>query len=263
MKKQILFLSAIALLAFNSSCNKDDNNPNPNPNPTNPNPTNPTTSTPKPTTPVINGVSGTLVSVIMEYSYTNPYVSTPVTMQYDVAVAAFPAANGSDLLPAGTVSVNSHELEKADNNAYYVVAVPGTTPSSLDFSGGSSNWSIGGAGSISAFTYNHDVSFPDYTGTLPSSVSKSSGVTIDLDGVSNADSVYLVIAAGNQFIQTAVGGDATSISFTAAEMQNLPVVSDNSALIQVVPFRITLETHNGNQYAYIKQRAAISAINID
>ncbi len=268
MKKQILFLSAVALLAFNTSCNKEDVLPDTNVTPTNPNPTNPTDPTdpgagPTPVSPTISGVSGTLVSIIMKYTINHPQMPMPMVTESDIAVAAFPASNGSDLLPAGNVSVNGHALEKADNNAYYVSATAGLTPATLEFSNGSSDWSIGGAGSIAAFTYSHNVNFPTFDGELPSSITKSNGLTISLGGnVYNSDSVYLVIAAGNEYIQTAVGGNASSISFTAAELQNLPVVSDNTAFLQVVPFRITLETISGNQYAFIKQQAVVTSVNI-
>lgn len=266
MKKQILFLSAVALLAFSTSCNKDSDSPTPNP-PTNPNvpdPANPdpTQSGPTPATPVISGAYGTLISVIMKYSVTNEFLPDPIVVESQVGIAAFPAANSTDFLPAGTVSVNGYDLEKADNNSYYVTATAGMTPSTLEFSG-SSEWSVSGAGSIAAFTYDHIISFPNFTGSLPSSITKSNGVTVSLDGsVNGADSVYLVVTAGDQYIQTAVGGNASSISLSAAELQNLPVVSDNTAFLQIVPFRVTLETLNSNQYAFVKQQAVVTAVNI-
>jgi len=266
MKKQFLFLSTIAFMVLAASCNKDDKD---TPTPSDPDPVD-STVTPTPTaptapTPAVANVYGTLVSVSMKYSYTNSMVPMPVSIESEVAVAAFPTAlNSSTLADAGTVSVNSITLEKADNNAYYKSASVGMTPATLDFTTGSS-WSVGGSGSVAGFTYNHTGDFPEYTGDLPTTITKSSDLVIDLgtSHVSDADSVYIVVAAGNTFVQKSVAGNASSATITSAELAGLPDVSDNTALIEVVPFRIDFETFNGKVYAFIKERAVVSSVNID
>ena len=69
----------------------------------------------------------------------------------------------------------------------------------LGFDGGS-NWSVGGSGDVAAFTYNHNQSFPTYSGraTMPETASTSSALTVNLSGISNADSVYVVLAGNGK-----------------------------------------------------------------
>jgi hypothetical protein len=268
MKKQFLFLGFLALVALNTtSCNKSEDDPKPdtnNPKPNNPDP-DPSGTAPTAPTPTIMNVHGTLVSVIMQYSYTVPVLGQQVNMNMEVASAAFfTSQNSSTMADAGTVSVNTYDLDKADNNAYYKAASDGQTPSSLDFTTNTSSWTVAGSGSVSGFTYDHTGAFPDYDGTLPSTVTKSSGLTISLAGdVSNADSVYVVVIAGDKFVQKAVGGNAVEVVFSASDLSSLPTVSDNSALLEVVPYRLTLETIGGKQYAFIKEKAVVGNINIE
>src|SRR5690606_11634360 len=99
---------------------------------------------------------------------------------------------------------------------------------------------------------------------LPTSISKSSDLTIQLDGMlSSADSVYLLVIASNEYVQTAVGGNASSITLTSSQLSVLPTVSDGSAFIEVVPFNIELENINGKNYAFVKEQAVVATVNIN
>ncbi len=138
----------------------------------------------------------------------------------------------------------------------------GLTPSDLDFNTGS-NWNVGGASSVPAFSYNHTASFPDYTGSLPDSIVRSSGLTISLSGkVSNADSVILVIAAGSTSIVRTVAGSASSVTVSSGDHAGLPVITNKSAIVEIVPYRVSTSTHSGKTYAFIKEFAATKSINI-
>ena len=139
----------------------------------------------------------------------------------------------------------------------------GMTPASLSLDNGS-DWKVGGSAGVSGFTYSHSVAFPNYTGTLPTTVTKASGLTISLGSeVSNADSVYITVMSGDKYVLKAVGGQADDATITAAELQDLALNSDNTAMIQVVPFRITLESINGKDYAFIKEKAVVGNITIN
>lgn len=257
MKKitTIPILACIAIAATVSSCKKDKNTtPTPTPTPT-----------PTSNTPTINtgSVDGALISLVTES--TTVTMGIPVTVSTETAVASFYSVTGTGgtMIDGGTVSVNTYALDKQTNNSYTKVASIGMSPSSLNFSSNSSNWSVGGAGSVPAFTHNDNASFPDYTGTLDSVVTRSSGITVSLSGkVSNADSVILFIAAGSTYVSRTVAGSASSVTLSASDLASLPAVSDKTAILEVVPYRYTVQNKGGKNYAFIKEFAATKSINI-
>lgn len=244
------FLAMSALLA---SCKKIDDITNPNTNPT---------STPSPSTPTPSNVDGAFVSVKVKYAYYANGISIPFDFQTAVG-GAFTSTGSNTYTDAGSVSVNSHGLEKQSNNVYTKTALIGQTPATLDFDNGSS-WSIGGAGSVAGFTYDHNQSFPSFSGSVPTSVSKSSGLTINIaSNVSNADSVIVLIAAGSSSLTKTVSASATSVTFTSGELSGFPTVSDNTAIVQVDPYRYIVVNKNGKNYAFVKELATIAMVNIN
>lgn len=256
MKRSLFYFSFTALLAAGVvSCKKDDT-------PTNP--TTPTQTTPSPTTPTPANVSGALVSVQVKYAYSNPQIPIPVSLDFETAVAGFFTAPGATTyVDAGAVSVNTFALDKADNNAYTEIGIAGQTPSTLNFDNGS-DWNVAGSGSVTGFTYSHGVAFPKWTGTLPTTVTKSSGLTVTIaSNTTGADSVIVVLAAGSASLTKTVAGSAASCTFTAGELAALPNVTDNTGIIQVDPWRYNIVNKNGKDYAFIKEQANIGTININ
>lgn len=260
MKKlAIIFASVcIAFAASISSCKKDTTNVTTTPTVT---PTPTTTATPTAPAPTVSNVDGAMVSLKLDFAYNAG--GFPVSITTENALATFFASTGSTgtMVDAGTVSVNSIALEKQTNNSYYKTATVGMTPTSLSFGTTTSSWSVGGAGSVAAFTYNHSVTFPNYTGTMPDTVTRSSGITVTFTGkVSNADSIIVMIAAGSTSILRTYPGTAASATISAADLGALPVVSDNTGIIEVVPYRVTLKMEGTKNYAFIKQYAAVKNI---
>lgn len=227
-----------------------------------PKPTVPTA--PQAATPTIRNTSGTLVALRTDFTYNMAQAPVPVTLSIETGVAAFYNTTPTTLLDAGSVSVNGNGLDKQSNNAYTKTATPGlSTPTDLGFGSGAS-WNVGGSSSVPAFTYAHTVSFPTYSGTLPTTVTKASGLTVPLSGqLTGADSVYVVVAAGDKMVLKRARGNAASVSFSAAELGTLP--STNNAtlgFVEVVPFRYTLVTLTNRTYAFVKETAAISTATI-
>lgn len=252
-----LFLAAGLALAL-SSCKKDD-------------PTGtPTSTTPTPPSPTITRVgstvmAGTLASIRMSYEYTVPQINMTVPIEIESAVAAFFNNSTTAFVDAGALSVNSNALDKSSNNAYvkagnFSATTTGQSGTSLGFDTGS-NWTVAGSGGITGFTYNHTSSMPDYNGTLPTSITKSTNLTVALNSVSNADSIYVLIAAGNKQLLKRVGRVA-AVTFSAAELSTLPTITNNTALIEVVPFRYIVVTQGGKPYAFVKEYAAVGNVSI-
>ncbi len=257
--KKITTISICACMAIAAgsftSCKKNNNNNNTTP-------TTPTTSSTTPPTPTPSGVDGALVSLLM--NVTTVTAGFPVTVSTGTALAVFYSPAGSTtMVDGGAVSVNGFSLTKQSNNSYIKTIEAGMTTMDLNFSTDNSNWSVGGAGSVPAFTYNHSVTFPEFTGTVPDSVVRSAGVTIALTGkVNAADSVLLFIAAGSKSITRTVAGSASSVTISASDLSGWSAVSDKSAVLEVVPYKVTMSAQGGKNYAFIKEYAAVKNINI-
>lgn len=227
-------------------------------------PTPATPTAPQAAMPTIRNTNGTLVALRTSFTYNMAQVPMPVTIQTETGFAAFYNTTPTSFLDAGAVSVNGNGLDRQSNNAYVKTATPGlSTPTDLGFGSGGS-WSVGGSGSVPAMSYAHTVSFPSYSGTLPGSITKASGLTLALSGtLSSADSVYVVVAAGDKMVLKRARGSAASVSFTAAELAALPNTSASTlGFVEVVPFRYNLVALGGRTYAFVKETAAISTVTI-
>lgn len=255
-------LVAFAALLFMASCEKDTKTP-----------TTPATNTPANTagpqpvmpSPSGNNLSGALVSLRMKYSMQPVGSPMPVDINSEMALAVFyTAAGGTTKADAGTVSVNAIDLEKQNDASYFKWANVGSTPSDLKFDDGS-DWNISGGSDVQAFTYNHNIDFPDYKGTLPSSVTKSSGLelTFNSSTLTGADSVYVLVAAGDKSVLKSYKATAGKVSISASDLQSLPTVTDNTAFLEVCPFKYTEVVRNGKNYFFIKEQAVVTGININ
>lgn len=227
-------------------------------------PTTPTTNTgPSPQVPTQSGSDGVLAAVKMNFKVEQAGFTIDVVSEVGVA-SIYSSAGSSTIVDAGTIKLNNNDLDKNSNNSYTKTATTGQTPSDLGLSSGAS-WNVSGAGNVAAFTYNHGSTFPKYTGTMPTSVSKSSGLTLSFtsSNVKNADSVYVFIASGNNTFIKGYAANAGSITVTSSELSNLPTVSDNTGILQILPVKINMATKNGKSYAFIKEEANVRYININ
>lgn len=255
MKKQTYSLACILLAgaATVSSCKKDDSTPAT---------TTPATNSGTPN-PAVGNVDGALVS--LKVDLTALLNGTPYTVSTENGVATFFSATGntSSFVDAGAVSVNSVALDKGSNNGYTKSATVGQTPADLSFESGNSAWSVAGAGSVPAISYTHNIPFPAYTGTLPASISRSTPFTVSFSGkVTDADSVIIFITKDSHSIARTFAGNAASGTISAADLSTLPVVSDNTALLEIIPYRITLKDFGRKSYAFIKEHAVTGNISI-
>ncbi len=254
--KRLVIIPVSALLFATSlySCKKSSSStPTPTPTPT-------TTSTPTPTT---GDVDGALISLKIDVATAVAGVTYTITTETGVATFFPSAGNHGTYVDGGAVTVNTVALEKQTNNSYTKTATTGQTPADLSFDGGSS-WTVAGNGSVPAFTYSHTAAFPTFTGDIPASITRSAGLTITLSGnVSGADSVIVLIAAGTKSVTHTVGGSASSVTFSASDLAVFSTVTDNTAILEVDPYRLTVKAEGGKNYAFVKERAVVKNININ
>lgn len=259
MKK--ITISAFALLAMLtsvSSCTKSKSTT------TTPTPTTTPTSTTSTPSPNAGNVDGALVSLKTDVMTTTAGYTVNVTTEIGLASFFGATGNSGALIEGGTVTVNSYNLDKQTNNSYMKMATVGQTPADLNFSSNDSKWVIGGATNVPAFSYNHNIPFPEYTGTIPDAITRSSGVTVTFTGkVSDADSIMLFIVKGSTSIIRTFAGTAASGTISASDLSGLPAVADNSAIMEVIPYSITVNTQGSKKYAFIKEHAIVKSININ
>lgn len=172
-----------------------------------------------------------------------------IPIEVNTATAAFMESAGSSaLVDGGAVTLNSKNLKKVQNNAY----IYDDLLNPLDFS--TVTWTAAGNGNVPAVNKTVSRGFPSFSGaeSLPSSVSKTSGLSISLSGkVSNADSVIVVIASNNKSTYKIVGGNAASVSFTSTELSG--VEASSAGLVSVSPYNISSETISNKKYYFINE----------
>lgn len=188
-------------------------------------------------------------------------VQSGIAVEMGVASAVFYANLGdSTFADAGTVKCEDKELTKQSNNAYVFVPTQ-TEPMGITLSP-PILWDIAGSGSVGAFSQSVSGSFPT-TDSISSALTfaNSAAYTLSVGSVSNADSVIFMVvgSSGTPLIKT-ISGNATSCTFTAAEMSTLPT---GTGLIQVVPTRITDNTFSGKKYYFIRQTSVSKTVTIN
>jgi len=244
------------------SCKKDNSSVTP-------------TASPVPSAPTPSfgsDVDGALVSLRINFSYDpNKFASLPISvpvvdLEAESAVAVFGNLGTGAYSNAGTVSVNSNSLEKLSNNSYTKLAFDYTSADfSLDFSGGSS-WSVGGSSDVTAFTYDHTQTFPNYSGraSMPETATTTSALTVSLSGVSNADSVYVLLAGNGKQVLKHLGSSASSTTFTAAEVASIGTTDGKAtAFLEVCPWRYLIVSKNSKDYAFVKEYAVVKNVTIN
>lgn len=263
MKKNVLVLFTVSAFMF-ASCSKDDTTTT---NPTNTNPTPTNTQGPKPPmpTPIGNNLSGALISIKMTYTTQPTGSPQPFDLVSEMGTAVFYDNPGSATkVEAGTVSLNSNNLEKQTDNTYFKWAYAGMTPSTLGLDNGS-DWNITGSSAVTAFSYNDASVFPKYSGTIPASVTKANGVTLTFNSstLTGADSVYVVIASGSQSVTKSYAKNAGDITISASDLSGLATVSNNTAILEICPVNYNELVKNGKNYVLIKEQAIVRNVNIN
>jgi hypothetical protein len=242
ISKTILALTGFAVLFF-SSCSKTTEEVLDT--------ANNTVSTPSVTVPTFNDGYGALAAVTTVSTQTVGGVTVPVSINLGVA-AFFTSAGGSSKTSGGTVNLNGKTLTQNSDNSYVYQKL--TDP--LSFAGGIT-WDVSGSGTVPAFSYTDDKPVPTYSdgANLPSTVTRSAGLTMDLAGkVSGADSIYVVlISTGSSYIIKHLAGNASQCVFTPAELSGL--AASTTGIIEVCPWNYKSEDFSGKKFYFINEGA--------
>lgn len=235
MTSLLFFVSLFSFLL--TACNKDDSPADDNNNNSN--------NTSSFSYPDAFGVLVALKSV----SYTS-VAGYEVPVEVNSASAFFPTdAGATTFADAGTVTIEGKSLTKYQNNSYvYDNYLSPLTLSSL-------TWNVSGNGNIQSFSKTITRPVPTFSGhsSLPSSISKAAGLSISLgSALYQADSVIVLLTSSNDnVVIKSVAGNASSVSFSSAELSALS--NSTTGSISISPYNITAETINNRKYYFVNE----------
>ena len=127
----------------------------------------------------------------------------------------------------------------------------GTYEGTADDVSTSVKWSVYGANGVGTFDWYDNGPFPDFTGSLPDSVSRSNNVTFNFPAgnVIGADTVAVVMDSRKNASRTKGTTLPGSITFTPADMA---AMGGDTAFLNVWMGRYTTQSFGGQRFASIK-----------
>jgi hypothetical protein len=198
-----------------------------------------------------DGYDGMLAGIKTVTEQNTGPIATDITL--GTAVAYFTNTRGdfSNFVAGGTITCESKELTKQDNNSY--VYTPATTDvTGISFSG-ATDWEVSGAGNVKAFTAEVR-DFPKVP-KIDSETSLTAGseYVFKASDLRGSDTVLFVIASGSK---TLIKGSLwdngkSSVTFTADETKDLAKAT-GTALFQVAAVKFEdIKNPNGTNAIYL------------
>jgi hypothetical protein len=219
-------------------------------------------------------IKGSLIAVKRTFIYING-VDTASSSSVDGRASFLKNEQGQSGANAGSVSLNYvsmmphlgtslyYNTQSGDSfyfiNPYFAFNIDTNT-----------RWEVSGSSEIPAFVYNYMGTFPDYKGALPFTISKATGLTLTFDSttVTGADSVYIAIADSllqhvyDTFASATAGAFHISPSDLAKFSNVFTYSGVTGAWIKIYPYKYTVQTFGGKQFAFVKEREIWHAITI-
>jgi hypothetical protein len=239
-----IFMLAISIAAISTACKKDSE---PEPEPVVPAQPAP------PVTPSIGDADAAHWAVKVMTSQEVPFVGT-VDVAIGIGVAVYMSETGSStFVEVGTAKVEGSEMTKYDNNSYALL--PGATnPNGIDFEN-QVTWEITGANGFEAFSNADNSIWPNVSDITSSTTVSKAGYTMTLTGVNNADSVLFILSD----VQKTVSGNATSCTFTAAE---LAATATGENIMMAAVYRSNSSVINGKNMYFGKEVVRTKSVTI-
>ncbi|MEO8760885.1 MAG: hypothetical protein ABI388_06545 [Bacteroidia bacterium] len=265
MKKQLITLSALILTgAITFTACKKTTTPTPAPATT----TTGGSSSPSTATPATpSDANGVLVALKLHTGTTTnipgygPYTTF---INIDGGIGLFPtAAGGSTYQDAGTVTINTTNLDKQTDNQYNKIQQVNQANFNIS---NQVKWTVTGNTNVPAVTNFTSTTPPVYdttyfAGLLTSNtITRANGLSFNINSyVSNkvnGDSVICVLVGGGstKLVKT-VSAYASSMSFTASELAALSTTTTGQ--FQVTPYHQTNQTFSGKKYYFISEQAYV------
>ena len=179
----------------------------------------------------------------------------------EIAQASFFAdpANLTVLTDAGSLSINGTNLSQDGSHHYYYEGNDLQYDSKIEWAGGgNSSWAV--------FSYKDSIVFPDYFGPMPDVVDKANGFTMQLDSstVANADSVRISVDDANHApVMKTFYARAGQVTIPAADLAILNTVTDQTAVIAIMPYHGINRVYRNKGYFFTKERRLYRSVNIN
>lgn len=239
------FLTLAAAVSVSiSSCNTSDE------------PETPTDPASNPPTPTFTEGFGTLAAVKTVTTF-DPGFGVPV-QEIVLGLGSAGFTNGTDytnLIDAGTVTLEGESLDRFDNNAYAYQPTQ-TNPTGIDFSG-TPSWEVSGSAGVPAFTHTTNIGFPTLGAITSSTTIPGTGdYTLTVSNVSGSDSVYFMLG-GVVHIENP---NATSSTFTEAEIDGM---GTGASFAQVAPYKFESATYSSKQFYFVTETVKTQSVTIE
>lgn len=207
-------------------------------------------------TPTYSGEYALLASIKTVSTQSTPVGN--VDTEVGTAVAAFSQDGGSNFVDAGTVSVETKNLEKQDNNAYTFTDISQSNPTGISFST-PIDWEISG-GTWAAFTASTNKDFPTVAEINEEEVSSGSDFTLSVNNITDADSVVFAVYGTNDYALIIKAGNTTSHTFSASELNN---IGEGNGFIQVTGVVYDQQTINGKAVYLVNETVRTKSVMIE
>lgn len=215
----------------------------------------PSAAAPATFTPSFTGEFGALVAIKTVTTTSTPFGS--VDLEVGTAVAVFSTDSGSSYLNAGAVSVNSNDLGLQSNNSY-IFNFDQANPTGIEFTS-AVNW-VGTGSTWNSFSTSTTKGFSTINEINEGTVSAASAYTLTSGNVSNADSILFSVSGPNGNKLIIVGGNETSHTFSAADMNS---VGSGSGYLQVVGLNYDQKVVGGKDYWLINETVRTKQVTIE
>lgn len=214
--------------------------------------------------PIVDNVNGVLYSIKVDENDKGK-----VTIS-EVASAEFYDEPSNTALPpsktyAGQVIINEIPLNHSEDNEYSREGVDGRIITNLKFNEGVL-WTIQGDDGIPSMTLGLSNRFSQYSGSFPTVITRSKGLsfTFDENTVKYSDSVYVAISAGDKLIVKRYSAKAGTVTIPSEELSALQACTvGKPGYLQISPSSIDkFESSQGSGYfvVMIKQQVVIRSI---
>lgn len=156
---------------------------------------------------------------------------------------------------AGVVKANDEELQNIGGGGFdwYMSFTFGPD---IFTSGSNVTWNVAGNSTtgVSAFTHLDNMAFPTgSTFTLPASININSGYTLSHAATGDVDGIIYQAIGNNGEVTKSVVGANGSVSFSAAELNQVADGGGDPIGFMVMPVKISSASYNGKKYYFVKQ----------
>lgn len=217
------------------------------------------------TAPTGNPIVWGKLSAIKQYNIVISGLDT-VKRDSEIAAAEFISDPSTPhiFVDAGAVTINDIALDKDNTHQYTKVAAPEQMLSSLGLNNGIV-WHATGQGLIPPLSFKDTAAFPIYNPALPYDISKSNGLELVFDSttVTGSDSVRVLIddAKGN-VVQKTFYAKAGQVNLPPTLLSALSLVSDQTAVIAIMPYIGTVKPVRNKGFHIIRERRIYQSVNI-